>query len=132
MDDTGQGPQVAQGFRAGDHDGAARRDELLIPVVELDGAGPPLADSFQEGVALGDDAVVALELTEEGAIDLGEGEIEVAAARGRGAVDEFDVLGFEEDDLGFAHDIRGAFGDAVEAQALLDLGVVRVVAGGLL
>ena len=128
MDVGGGLGDVHDGGGAGGEECRGFFRHLFVPVGELVGLGASLLDLFEEGVALGDDLVVAAEGAGVGAVDLREHDIEEAAAAGGGAFDELHVIGGEEDGGDGAEDIGGALGDAVEAEALGGDDAVRTLA----
>ena len=70
--------------------------QLIVPKGHLVGAGAAIAEHPQEAVALLENAAVTLQGPQVGRIGLGEENVEVASASGRGAEDQVDVLGGEE------------------------------------
>ena len=121
MDLGGDGRDLRDGSGPGGYDRGTGFDQLLVPEAELAGRGPTLADRLSSGVAVLKHSRVPQQLPHQGSVDLGEREVQVATAQRRRAVDQFDVLGLEEDGLDLADQVAGAAGHAVDEDALLQL-----------
>ena len=91
--------------------------QLFIPVGEFVRAGAAVLDAFEQGVALRDDSVVALERAEVLVIDLGEHDVEIAPAARGSAPDQLHVVGGEEHGGDRADDVGRAPRDAIELEA---------------
>src|SRR5579884_2286214 len=103
---AGKVVEYAEHALAGGNDLRAGGDELLVPEIQQGSRILMAAQTLQQRVALGDDAGVVLQKPQVAVIDLAEHQIHVAAPLRRGAGDEIDVVGGEEDRLDRADDLR--------------------------
>src|SRR3972149_237933 len=92
--------------------------EGLVPGRQLVQAGDALSDPTQAGVALLQDAAVALQGGVVGSVELRKGRVQVLTALGGRPADDLQVGGGEEDGAQLADEVAGAPGQAVDAEAL--------------
>ena len=94
--------------------------QLLVPEGKLIGVCLVFSDHAQKLVALPEDAVISLQVAQILVVNLGVGDVEVAAAQGRLTSDQVYVIDAECYHVELSDEVSSVADDAVYPNAFLD------------
>jgi hypothetical protein len=100
---------------------------LLIPEVQLGRVAALLAQSLEQGISLGNGAVVLAQRPGVGVSDLAQGNVQVAPALARGPRHQVNVLRHKKYHAQPPDQVQGALGHAVDAHLFTDRRAVTAV-----